>query len=339
MPSGRRKVQSPESQDYNGTDYYDNDDMFGDGRDIKTEKGRNETNGNYSEEESPYNEKKETSADTAYRHSNDSPDAANGNHGESDESRRLNGDDNNKNDMDKKGNKKERGRIYSSSIISGLMDQYLNYEYNSGEAPPVHPKPRSQSEGTNVDELENNLKNLENDGLDLSVTRPNVRDSQEDDDENDDNENEPENQVLNIKEELELMIKVKLDDINHNLRCLHTYQHIRTSRLKEIKWQTGITKLPASLNNCLSKNEQAWYRSNIQNVHKFMSRAEIRHLDLTTDLEPPSTVNIVTVKCNEDLGQVMLSNGVSVTFERNMIYSFPKNVIEKYVRLGQLEVV
>ena len=186
---------------------------------------------------------------------------------------------------------------------------------------------------------ENNLKNLENDGLDLSVTRPNIRDSQEDDDENDDNENEPENQVLNIKEELELMIKVKLDDINHNLRCLHTYQHIRTSRLKEIKWQTGITKLPASLNNCLSKNEQAWYRSNIQNVHKFMSRAEIRHLDLTTDLEPPSTVNIVTVKCNEDLGQVMLSNGVSVTFERNMIYSFPKNVIEKYVRLGQLEVV
>jgi len=167
MPSGRRKTHSPESQDYNGTDSYDNNDQFDDGRDIddiKTETRRNETNGNYSEEESPYNEKEETSPDTAYRHSNDSPDATNGNHGGSnDESRRLNGDDNNKNDMDNKANKKERGRIYSSSIISGLMDQYLSFDYNSGEAPPVHLKPRSQSEGNNnnVDELENNLKNLD----------------------------------------------------------------------------------------------------------------------------------------------------------------------------------
>lgn len=135
------------------------------------------------------------------------------------------------------------------------------------------------------------------------------------------------------------MKEIKLNDIYNDIRYLNSYQLERMSRLRELKWATGVTKLPGSIEDSLSPNEQTWYRNNTNAIKKYLAKSEIKGLDLNSDLEPPSTSNVITVKCNESLGQVMLSNGVSVTFEENCIYSFPRNVVEKYVRLGQLEVV
>ena len=157
---------------------------------------------------------------------------------------------------------------------------------------------------------ENNCKNLEDLGLNLDETNPPATSKN-----GDILEDADENETLNIKQELALMKEIKLTDIMHDLRCLHAYQFERMGRLRDLKWSTGVTQLPRSVNDNLSKSEQAWYVQSVRNVKSFTSsRPGLKNLDLTTDLEPPSTISIITVKCNEDLGQVMLPNGVSVTF-------------------------
>lgn len=159
MPSGRRKVQSPQSLDYNNGAIHDDDPYL---EEIKTDARKNDSNGNYSDEEIPYNETQEAKTDSPHRHSNDGFTATDDDKGvpaRDDESRGMNGGDV---DLMKKVNKKEKGGLYSSPIISGLMDQYLNNDYGYTDAPAIKPKPRRISEGNqNLDELENNLKNLE----------------------------------------------------------------------------------------------------------------------------------------------------------------------------------
>merc|ERR1712156_359823 len=118
---------------------------------IKGDTRTQDSNGNYSEGEFPYNETKENTSNSALRHSNDAINAAD----DDGRSRGMNGN------IDLKVNKKQKGGLYSSPIISGLMDQYLNNDYGYSDAPPIKPKPRRLSEDKNLDELENNLKNLE----------------------------------------------------------------------------------------------------------------------------------------------------------------------------------
>jgi len=146
---------------------------------------------------------------------------------------------------------------------------------------------------------------------------------------------------LSIKDELQLIADSKMSDIRYDVRCISSYQLQRMKNLRQIKWSTGTNQLPTPVQNNLSKNEQSWYRNNVNSILDFMKKSDynISHLDLTTDLEPPSTFNIVQVKCNTELGQVMLANGQSITFDKGMIYSFPRSVVEKYVRLGDMEVI
>ena len=89
----------------------------------------------------------------------------------------------------------------------------------------------------------------------------------------------------------------------------------------------------------MSPAEQTWYKNNLDILNEFINKGRTRGLNLNSDLEPPNTSNIITVKCNENVGNVMLRNGVSVTLQQNMIYTFPRNVIEQFIRLGQLEPV
>ena len=163
MPSGRRKVQSPQSNDYNNGSISDDDTYTGtDRRNIDQIKAE-ANNGNYSHEEIPYKETKETSANTTHRHTND---ALGGNDDDQRKSSRgMNGEDESFHDsgnLVKNVSKKEKGGLYNSSIISGLMDQYLNNDYGYSDPPAIKSKPRRVSEGNqNMDELHNNLKNLD----------------------------------------------------------------------------------------------------------------------------------------------------------------------------------
>ena len=157
----------------------------------------------------------------------------------------------------------------------------------------------------------------------------------------DNTEENADDNSLSIKGELQLIADAKMNDIRHDIRCLSAYQLQRMKNLRSIKWATGTNQLPTPVLNNLNKNEQTWYRKNVNSILDFMKSSDygISHLDLTTDLEPPSCNNVVQVQCNSDLGQVMLSNGSSVTFEKGMIYSFPRSEVEKYVRLGDMDVI
>merc|ERR1712048_47805 len=104
-----------------------------------------------------------------------------------------------------------------------------------------------------------------------------------------------------------------------------------------IKWGTGSTALPQQITENMSSLEKTWYT----NYDKHLRRLTNSYggLDLNSDLEPPSTANLITVKCNAEIGALMLSDGTSVTFEENMIYTLPRNLVENYIRLGQLEAI
>jgi len=128
-------------------------------------------------------------------------------------------------------------------------------------------------------------------------------------------------------------------EVYHKARALCTYQQERMNRIRTIKWTTGSTRLPESISSSMSPAEQTWYKNHLDILNEFINKGRTKGLNLNSDLEPPNTSNIITVKCNENVGNVMLRNGVSVTLQQNMIYTFPRNVIEQFIRLGQLEPV
>lgn len=139
-----------------GTDDYD--DFYDQNGPEKTD-----LNGNH-QKEIPHNEAQKASANTAHRYPNDQTADNVGNQRKS----VMNGNDevfDNNVEMAKRNvSKKEKGTLKGSSIITGLMEQYLSNEFGEGP-PPIKPKPsRSHSldmTTENPDELANNMKNLE----------------------------------------------------------------------------------------------------------------------------------------------------------------------------------
>lgn len=136
-------------------------------------------------------------------------------------------------------------------------------------------------------------------------------------------------------EDTKIILELKHNEGCANVRALSIYQKERMDRIRKIKWGTGSTALPGHINENMSSLERAWYTNYDKHLRKLSSN--YNGLDLNSDLEPPSTANLITVKCNVEIGALMLSNGTSVTFEENMIYTLPRNLIENYIRLGQLE--
>jgi len=176
MPSGRRKVQSPQNHDDNNNDPSNNNDNGTYSDEEYAESDRNHADNFEANDDVEASDRQaaETEAYTTHRHSDDefsenagdqrkTPDDSNNNGDE-----RLN-DRMNENELQehvdlvkKVSNKNEKGGLYSSTIISGLMDQYLNNDYTGySDAPPISPKPRRISDNEKLEELENNLKNLE----------------------------------------------------------------------------------------------------------------------------------------------------------------------------------
>jgi len=104
-----------------------------------------------------------TSTDSSHRHPNDTAvQHADGNRS------KMNGDDvfaANVETAKQNVSNQAKTVLGGSAVIHGLMEQYLGNDYSEVSPPPVKPKPPSRSEsvgsGTNLEDLENNLKNLD----------------------------------------------------------------------------------------------------------------------------------------------------------------------------------
>eukprot|EP00050_Salpingoeca_kvevrii_P015300 m.45550 g.45550 ORF g.45550 m.45550 type:complete len:198 (-) comp6249_c0_seq2:552-1145(-) len=125
--------------------------------------------------------------------------------------------------------------------------------------------------------------------------------------------------------------------ILRNKRCLLAYLADRVERLKRLRWEVGLGVLPEFVREKLSQPEIQYYEEYSKLLVEYQAGA-LPNFDtnLSGDSEPPKRL-FAEVRCLEDMGEVLLPSGVTVTLARNSQHFLRRSDVEQYIRQGRME--
>ena len=107
------------------------------------------------------------------------------------------------------------------------------------------------------------------------------------------------------------------------------------NKIENLTW-TITNNLPEQIEENLDEKDKKFYEQYSKSIRDYSKMISDSEMDLTKDYKPPKDIYI-EVRALENIDNVKTHEGI-INVEKNHTYSFRKNDIEHYLRMGMFAI-